>query len=138
MCVSHATLLLKLHITRLDTIEKNKEQRDHKPDREIVDCSRMVSHSTGYIQPTPVSPTAESLCRRCGASGCDVKVLDCGCHFHAVSLSVHFHPMCVGFVLLLRESSLIEIPWLVNDGPEMHSGNGRSRCHTMSGMPPNV
>jgi hypothetical protein len=25
-------------------------------------------------------------CRRCGTVGCDVKVLDCGCLFHAVSL----------------------------------------------------
>ena len=24
-------------------------------------------------------------CRRCGTVGCDVKVLDCGCRFHAVS-----------------------------------------------------
>ena len=29
-------------------------------------------------------------CRRCGTVGCDVKVLDCGCMFHAVSRVVYY------------------------------------------------
>mmetsp|Transcript_26327 Transcript_26327/g.61230 ORF Transcript_26327/g.61230 Transcript_26327/m.61230 type:complete len:655 (+) Transcript_26327:319-2283(+) len=44
---------------------------------------RMVGDGMTYLQPAPVSPIGDNHCRRCGGNGCDVKVMDCGCHLHA-------------------------------------------------------
>lgn len=45
--------------------------------------------NNGYAPSASLS-FSPSACRRCQVEGCDVKVLDCGCLFHAVRESLSF------------------------------------------------
>ena len=38
--------------------------------------------------------TSHGICKRCNVSGCDLKVLDCGCFLHAVRFSIFFRTLC--------------------------------------------
>ena len=38
-----------------------------------------------FMNPQQVTSFIPNACRRCHHGGCDVKVMDCGCLFHAVS-----------------------------------------------------
>ena len=38
-----------------------------------------VAAAASYASPP------QEVCRRCGGTGCDVRILDCGCTLHAVS-----------------------------------------------------
>ena len=50
------------------------------------------AHNNGFMNnvfmnPQQVTSFIPNACRRCHHGGCDVKVMDCGCLFHAVSQS---------------------------------------------------
>ena len=63
-----------------------------------------------FMNPQQVTSFIPNACRRCHHGGCDVKVMDCGCLFHAVSQSQSVSALlCVtDNVVTVKKSSTIE------------------------------
>ena len=48
-----------------------------------------------FMNPQQVTSFIPNACRRCHHGGCDVKVMECGCLFHAVSQSQKSQKVCL-------------------------------------------
>ena len=63
-----------------------------------------------FMNPQQVTSFIPNACRRCHHGGCDVKVMECGCLFHAVSQSQSVSALlCVTYnVVTVKISSTME------------------------------
>lgn len=71
--------------SQLTPLLKGQEMGMHNDVPTAFSMESAFSSAAANHAPHPVSMNHQQLCRRCHHDGVDVKILGCGCCFHAVS-----------------------------------------------------